>query len=201
MNVLEAIESRRSVKNFDPTHQMPETDVARLIELTKLAPSSFNMQNYRLVLVKDPALRKQVRAVAWDQAQITDASLLFILCADLNAHRKNPGRYWAHAPQPVQDILVPAMGAFYEGHPQLMRDEAMRSTALAGMTLMLAAQGLGYQSGPIVGFDPAAVAELIRLPEDHVVSFIVVVGRGTVPAWPRGERLSDAEVVIENRFA
>lgn len=154
MNVLEAIESRRSVKNFDPTHEMPETDLARLIELTKLAPSSFNMQNYRLVLVKDPALRKQVRAVAWDQAQITDASLLFILCADLNSHRKNPGRYWSHAPQPVQDILVPAMGAFYEGHPQMTRDEAMRSTALAGMTLMLAAQGLGYQSGPIVGFDP-----------------------------------------------
>ncbi|MGB3121785.1 MAG: nitroreductase family protein, partial [Verrucomicrobiales bacterium] len=98
MNVLEAIESRRSVKNFDPTHEMPETDVARLIELTKLAPSSFNMQNYRLVLVKDPALRKQVRAVAWDQAQITDASLLFILCADLNSHRKNPVRYWSHAP-------------------------------------------------------------------------------------------------------
>ncbi|MCC6881926.1 MAG: nitroreductase family protein [Verrucomicrobiales bacterium] len=150
--------------------------------------------------MKDPALRKQVRAVAWDQAQITDASLLFILCADLNSHRKNPVRYWSHAPQPVQDILVPALGAFYEGHPQMMRDEAMRSTALAGMTLMLAAQGLGYQSGPIVGFDPTAVAELIHLPEDHVISFIVVVGGGTVPPWPRGERLSDAEVVIEDRF-
>ena len=109
MQTLEAIESRRSLKHYDPDHVMPEPDLARLIELTKLAPSSFNMQNYRLVVVRDPELRKQLRAVAWDQAQVTDASVLFIMCADLEAHSNNPGRYWAHAPQEVQDILVPAL--------------------------------------------------------------------------------------------
>lgn len=47
MNITEAIEARRSVKNFDPEHIIPEEDLAELIRLTKLAPSSFNMQNYR----------------------------------------------------------------------------------------------------------------------------------------------------------
>ncbi len=143
MNTIEAIQSRRAVKHFDPAHKMPAADLARLVELAKLAPSSFNMQNYRLLLVQDAELRKEIRAVAWNQAQVTDASLLVILCADLNAHKKNPARYWSHAPKEVQDILVPALTPFYEGKPQLTRDEAMRSTGFAGMTLMLAARELG----------------------------------------------------------
>jgi nitroreductase len=200
LTALEAIESRRSVKHFDPAHRMTEEETDRLITLAKLAPTSFNMQNYRFVLVSDPELRRQIRAVAWDQAQITDASLLVILCADLTAHAKNPQRYWAHAPQEVQDILVPALTPFYEGKPTLIRDEAMRSTGFAGMTLMLAARGMGYDSCPMIGFDAEAVAKLIRLPDDHALSFILAIGKQAKPVWPRGERLPDSEVVIQDRF-
>lgn len=200
LNVLEAIETRRSIKHYDPNHRLTEAEIARLVELAKLAPSSFNMQNYRFVLVRDPELRREIRAAAWDQAQVTDASLLVVMCADLGAHAKDPVRYWRHAPKAVQDVLVPALTPFYDGKPQLIRDEAMRSTAFAGMTLMLAARGLGYDSCPMVGFDPVAVAKLIRLPEDHVVSFMIAIGKTAKPAWPRGERLSDSEVVIHDRF-
>jgi nitroreductase len=200
MTVTEAIDSRRSVKHYDPDHVMPEEDLKELIRLTKLAPSSFNMQNYRLVVVRDPALRQQIRAVAWDQAQVTDASVLFIMCADLTAHEADPKLYWGHAPQAVQDILGPALKPFYDGKPQLTRDEGIRSTALAGMTLMLAAKGMGYASCPMVGFDADAVAKLIRLPESHVLSFMIAVGKETTPAWDRGPRLPDDTVVIENHF-
>lgn len=201
MNIIEAIENRRAIKHYDPNHVMPDKDIAELVRLTKLAPSSFNMQNYRLVLVRDSELRKQVRAVAWDQAQVTDASLLVVMCGDQEAYRKDPARYWSHAPQQVQDILVPALVPFYDGKPQLARDEAIRSSALAGMTLMLAARGLGYESCPMVGFDAEAVSKLINLPEDHVISFMIAIGKPTKEAWPRGERLPDEEVVITDRFA
>jgi len=201
MTATEAIETRRSVKHFDPAHRMTDEETARLIELAKLAPSSFNMQNYRFVLVRDPELLKQIRAVAWDQTQVTDASLLVILCADLSAHSNNPQRYWAHAPQEVQDILVPALTPFYDGKPTLIRDEAMRSTGFAGMTLMLAARDMGYDSCPMIGFDAEAVAKLINLPGDHVLSFMLAIGKQAKPAWPRGERLADSEVVIHDRFS
>lgn len=200
MTVIEAIESRRAVKHYDPNHQMTDAEIARLLELAKLAPSSFNMQNYRFVVVRDVELRKQIRAVAWNQAQVTDASLLVLLCADLNAHQENPQRYWSHAPKEVQAILVPAITPFYADKPQLIRDEAMRSTGLAGMTLMLAARGLGYDSCPMVGFDADAVAKLIQLPSDHVLSFMIAIGKSTKPAWPRGQRLPDQEIIIQNRF-
>lgn len=95
---MNVIESRRSIKHYDLDHVMPEEDIARLIRLAKLAPSSFNMQNYRFLIVRDKELRQQIRDVAWGQAQVTDASLLVILCADLQAHADHPQRYWSHAP-------------------------------------------------------------------------------------------------------
>lgn len=200
MNILEAIENRRAVKHYDPSHEMTEEEISRLIGLARLAPSSFNMQNYRFVLVRDPELRKQIRAVAWDQAQVTDASLLVIMCADLKAHEKDPARYWSHAPKPVQDILVPALEGFYKDKDQLARDEGMRSSALAGMTLMLAARGMGYESCPMVGFDADAVSKLIQVPEGHAISFMIAIGKGMGDPWPRGERLPESETVITDRF-
>jgi nitroreductase len=198
MNISEAIESRRSIKHYDPDHVMPEEDLAKLLELSMLAPSSFNIQNYRFVVVRDAELRKEIRAAAWDQAQVTDASVLVVMCADLTAHEADPARYWGHAPQEVQDMIGPMIRPFYEGKPQLIRDEAMRSTALGGMTLMLAAKDLGYDSCPMVGFDPEVVSKLINLPDDHAISFMIAVGKTAKPAWPRGERIADA--VVMDRF-
>jgi len=201
MNVKETIEARRSVKHYDPDHVMPEEDLAELIRLTKLAPSSFNMQNYRILVVRDPEIRQQIRAAAWDQPQVTDASVLFILCADLTAHQENPSTYWAHAPQEVQDILGPMIQPFYEGKDTLIRDEAMRSCALAGMTLMLAAKDMGYDSCPMIGFDGEKVAELINLPQHYALSFMIPVGKQAQPGWERGDRLADERVVAYDKFA
>ena len=200
MNTRETIEARRSVKHYDPDHVMPEEDLAELIRLTKLAPSSFNMQNYRILVVRDPEIRQQIRAVAWDQAHVTDASVLFILCADLNAHLEDSKKYWGHAPQEVQDMLGPMIHTFYEGNDRLIRDEAIRSSALAGMTLMLAAKGMGYASCPMIGFDGEKVAELINLPDGYALSFMIPVGKETQPGWERGDRLPDKEVVSYDRF-
>jgi nitroreductase len=200
MNVSEAIEARRSVKHYDPYHNMPEQDLAELIRLTKLAPSSFNMQNYRILVVRDAKIRQQIRAAAWDQPQVTDASVLFIMCADLSAHLADPADYWSHAPEEVQNILGPMIKPFYEGNDTLIRDEAMRSAALAGMTLMLAAKDMGYDSCPMIGFDAAKVAELINLPENYVIGFMIPVGKQAQPGWERGDRLPDEKVVTYDRF-
>ena len=200
MNVSSAIETRRSVKHYDPTHRMTDAEIEKLMLLALLAPTAFNIQNWRFVLVQDPELRKQVRAVSWDQAQVTDASLLVVLVADLNAWQREPARYWKDAPQAVQDFLVPAIDQYYRGKPQVQRDEGMRSCGMAAMTLMLAAREMGYDSCPMDGFDFDAVARLLNLPEDHTPAMYVAIGKGTKEAWPRGGQLPMQDVVIQNRF-
>jgi nitroreductase len=83
MNVTEAITSRRAVKKFDPAHRLSAGEIEKLFSLTIQAPTAFNIQNWRFVLVQDPELRQQIRAASFDQAQVTDGSLLVVLCADL----------------------------------------------------------------------------------------------------------------------
>lgn len=200
MDVSKAIELRRSVKAFDPNHRMSEAEIDKLISLAMLSPTAFNIQNWRFVLVRDPVLRKEIRKVAWDQAQVADASLLVVLTADLKAWARKPERYWLNAPQPVQDFIVPAIGQYYEGRDQAQRDEAMRSCGIAAMSLMLAAKEAGYDSCPMDGFDFDAVGKLINLPPDHVIAMFVSIGKGVKEAWPRGGQLPKEEVVVIDRF-
>lgn len=201
MNTLEAIRARRSVKHYDASHQMTETEINDLLSLAVLAPTAFNIQNWRFVVVKDKQLRQKIREVSWDQAQVTDASLLIVLCADLKAWEKQPERYWKNAPQEVQNFILPAIDNYYRGKEQVQRDEAMRSCGIAAQTLMLAAKVMGYDSCPMDGFDFEKVGKLIALPEDHVIAMFVVIGKAVQEAMPRAGQLGLEEVVIENAFS
>jgi nitroreductase len=200
MNVSQAILERRSIKAYDPQHKMSEEEINKLMSLAMLSPTAFNIQNWRFVVVTDPALRKDIRAVSWDQVQVEDASILIVLTADLHAWNKQPERYWANAPKPVQDYLVPAIGQYYAGKEQVQRDEAMRSCGMAAMTIMLAAKEMGYDTCPMDGFDFDAVAKLLNLPDDHTPVMFVVVGKALKEAQPRGGQLKMDEVVVYNRF-
>ena len=200
MNTLVAIEKRRAVKHYDPKHRMSDEEINQLFSLAMLSPTAFNIQNWKFVLVQDPELRKEIRKVAWDQEQVTDASLLIVLCADLKAWEKDVPRKWRNAPQQVQDFILTAIDQYYRGKEQVQRDEAMRSCGIAAQTLMLAAKEMGYDSCPMDGFDFDAVAKLINLPEDHVIAMFVVVGKGTKEAWPRAGQLAKEEVLIKDHF-
>jgi len=200
MNVSTAIESRRSIKSFDIHHKMTQAEIDKLMSLAMLSPTAFNIQHWRFVVVTDPVLRQQIRAVSWNQAQVEEASLLIVITADLKAWEKQPERYWQHAPKAVSDILVPAIGQYYASNDQVQRDEAMRSSGMAAMTIMLAAKEMGYDTCPMDGFDFDAVAKLLNLPADHTPAMFVTVGKAIKEASPRGGQLVMNEVVIQNKF-
>jgi nitroreductase len=200
LDTLTAIHERRSVKHYDASFAMPDGDKRAILEHTLLSPTSFNIQNWRFVLVEDTAQRAAIQAAAWGQTQVTEASMLVLVCADLQAHAQSPERYWRNAPQAVQERLVPMIGHFYEGNAALQRDEAMRSIGIASQTMMLAAKALGYDSCPMIGFDPQKVAEIIHLPSSHVIGMMITIGKAVKPAQPRGGQLTYEEVVCLNHF-
>jgi nitroreductase len=201
MDTITAIETRRSIKNYDPSHKITEAETHKLLSLAMLSPTAFNIQHWRFLVVQDPALRQQIREVAWNQAQVTDASLLIVICADLKAWAKHPDRYWLNAPKPVQDALVPAISAYYKDNELAQRDECHRSCGIAAQTLMLAAKAMGYDSCPMDGFDFKETARLINLPADHLISMFVVIGKSIKDSWQRPGQLPMDEVVIRDRFA
>ncbi len=200
MQTFDAIRNRRAVKHFDATHSMPDNEQRTLLELAMQSPTAFNLQHWRFVVIDEPALRQSLRAIAWDQAQVTDASMLLLVCADLSSWKTQPARFWKDAPQAVQDILVPAIDGYYRDRAQTQRDEAMRSCGIAAQTIMLAAKAMGYDSCPMDGFDFDAAGKLIQLPDDHVITMMIAIGKRTQEVWPKPGQLGFDEVVIRNRF-
>lgn len=200
MDTFDAIEKRRAVKHFDPQHQMTSEEINKIISLAILSPTSYNIQNWRFVHVVDKELRKKIRAASWNQSQVTDASMLLLLCADLKAWEKNPARYWKNAPKEVQDYIVPAILKSYRDQDQFMRDEAIRSCGIAAQTIMLSVKSMGYDSCPMIGFDPKEVGNLINLPKDHMICMMITIGKAVKEAQSRGGQLPLSDVVITDHF-
>jgi nitroreductase len=200
VDTFTAIEQRRSIKAFDPSHKMSDAELEKLLSATLLAPTAFNLQHWRFVLLEDMALREQVKAAAYGQSQVSDASAVFVLCGDLLAWQKEPLQYWVNASEPVQDYLGSAIDGYYRGREQVQRDEVMRSGGLAAQTMMLTAKAMGYDSCAMDGFDFDAVAKLINLPADHAIVMMIAVGEALSPANLRGGQLSLEKVLIKNTF-
>ena len=201
MDTFDAIYQRRAIKHFDPEHKLTKEEETKILEAAIQTPTSFNIQHWRFVIIRNPALRQKIRTeFGNDQAQMTDASLLIVMTADTMAWAKEPDRYWQNAPKEVCDLLVNWMGPFHEGREWLQRDEAQRSIGLAMQTIMLSAKAMGYDSCPMIGFDIEKVAELIKLPDDHVMGPMVAIGKKTKESWPKPGQLKLNQLVFENSF-
>ncbi|MFT9386793.1 nitroreductase family protein [Acetobacter sp.] len=200
LDVASAILNRRAIKQFDPAYALPDSDMEKILDLARRMPTAFNIQNWRFVVVKDPDLRRRIRAAAWDQPQVTDASVLLVLCADLKAWEKKPGRYWENAQPDIQAVMTAAIDQYYRGREQVQRDEGMRSCGMAAGAIMLLAQSMGYGTCPMDGFDFGAVGALINLPADHEIVMFVAIGKPAAPPKPTGGVLPRAELVLNDTF-
>ncbi|MFT7414183.1 MAG: nitroreductase [Methylophagaceae bacterium] len=200
MDIKQAIVERRSVKHFDSTHEMTEAEIQELMQHAILSPTAFNIQHWRFVRVKDKDKRQQIQQASWGQVQVSEASLLLVICADLNAWEKQPERYFKDTPAEVQGILLPAIEGYYTNHHQAQRDECYRSTSIAAMNIMLMAKGMGYDSCPMDGFDFDKVAKIVNLPHDHIVTMMITIGKKKLDAKPRSGQLPLDEVFFTDSF-
>ena len=136
MEFADVVQQRCSIKTYDAEHELSDDDLKRLFDLTIRAPSSFNLQHWRFIVLRDPELRRQVEGAAWGQKQITEASVTVVIVGKLAAH-DDAARIYAETPEDVQAKLVPMIGGFYATNDQLQRDEAIRSGSLASMAMIL----------------------------------------------------------------
>jgi nitroreductase len=193
-DVITAIKSRTSANNFDPTHVMTQAEIADLVTIANEAPTSFNQQNWRTVAVASAEGKAKLKALAYGQAKVGDAAVAFILVGDKEGYKNMPRIVQplldaGYIDQAAYDGWVGGANGMYEGNTQLQHDEAIRSGALAGMTLMLAAQAAGLASCPMVGFDAAGVAKEFGLKDSELPVMLVVVGRAAEGNWGRKARL------------
>jgi nitroreductase len=199
MELLEALRSRRSVKHFDPDHSIDDGELRHLLSNVALAPTSFNMQNWHFIAVREQATKEKLCAAAYNQPQVKDAALVVVCAGDYKAHERM-ARYLRHAPDEVREKLEPMIMGFYGDNESLRVQEACRSIGLAGMAMMLVAREMGYDSCPLIGFDPAKVSDVMGLDEDHPPLLMVTIGKPLEPARPRMGLLDFEEFVSLESF-
>lgn len=194
MDFSELARSRRSIRDYDAAQPVTDADLRAIFEDVVLSPSSFNLQHWTFVVTRDPKRKRQLRDAASGQQQVEQAGAVILVCGKLDAHR-DAERIYGQSPEEIRDRLVPMIHEFYHGNAQLMRDEAIRSASLAAMSLMYAARSRGFDTGPMIGFDPAAVSRLLNLDASHIPVMMIVLGHRAAEPRPREYRRPLSEVV------
>ena len=180
-SIQHLINTRTSINHFQPNRPLQESDISLLVELATKAPTAYNMQNWHFIAVQSEAAKIQLKSAAFGQQKIVDASIAFIICGKLEAHQQlssalEPSVKANIIEQHVADAWGTQAMTAHENNDLLQRDEAIRSASLAAMSLLLAAQDMGFGSCPIGGFDAIEVSRQFALSENEIPVLIVVVG-------------------------
>lgn len=192
-SAIETIRNRISTGKFDPDFAMDREAIEDLVRLAQEAPTSFNLQNWRVVAFASPDEKARLQSAAFGQPKVAEAAVCFVFVGLLDAHGDlarllSPAVTSGSMAQGDADRFVGLAQRLYAGNAQLQRDEAIRSSSLAAATLMLGATAEGLASCPMIGFDPKAVAEVAQLGENEVPAMLVCVGAPAEGNWDRKPR-------------
>ncbi|TPG42095.1 NAD(P)H-dependent oxidoreductase [Flavobacterium pectinovorum] len=166
--LLENLNWRYATKKFDATKKISSADLNTLKEAVRLSASSYGLQPYKVVIVENPEIREQLKAAAYGQTQITDASQLFIFANDLNAGAESVDAYIKNISE-TRGVPVDALGGFADmmkGTIANLSQEAKniwtaKQTYIALGTLLSAASELKIDATPMEGFNAAAFNEIL----------------------------------------
>lgn len=209
MDVLEAIRQRRSINFFEKDKNIPEEKIKELLEIANLAPSSFNLQPWKIVLVNDPERKKLLRKCAFNQPKVEEASVVLIMVADPSALEENIEKMldsWlalGYIKEEVRETYKKMAYNLY-GEPDSLKRRlfAVKNTSLFSMNLMIAAKGLGLDTHPMDGFDEECIKREFRIPEDKSIPMLIAVGylRSDITLLPRAWRRNINDFVRYNFY-
>ncbi len=182
--LITSLKARYATKVFDNTRTVPAETLSALEASLVLTPSSFGLQPWKFIVVRDKALREKLLPHSWNQPQVVDCSHLVVFArrdttgtadierfiADISAARSIP----AEALSGYKDM----MSGFVAQHPDLA-DWAAHQVYIAMGQFLTSCAVLGVDACPMEGITPAKYDEILGLAGS---------GYSTVVACPIGYR-------------
>jgi nitroreductase len=181
--LLENLSWRYAVKKFDATKRIPDATWSTLESAVRLAPSSYGFQPWRFYVVTNPQIRQQLRAVSWNQAQITDASHLLVFCQKTTLTNTDVEHYLnviaaqrgatRESLKGFQDMLTGSIA-----NPERLPGGSVltytRSQTYIALGLFLtSAAMLGIDACPMEGFDPAGYDKVLNMSKDGYMPVVL----------------------------
>ncbi len=177
----QAIQERRATASFDGT-PIPPDDLKQILEAGLRAPSGYNMQPWRFIVVQSPEQKKRLRAASYNQGKVEEASAVIVACGDTDGWRRDldlmlelgrkggmPESYAEQARSSVPNYLSSFSSA--QMHAWLNKQ-----VMLAFTHMLLMAEVMGYDTAPMEGFEQDKVHEVLRLPLSYWVVALLAIG-------------------------
>ncbi len=200
--VLEALEFRHACKKFNAEMKIPDSELTTILECGRLSPSSFGMEPWRFLVIKDIDIRSKLREACWNQAQITDASDVIVILVKPDLPR--PGSDYVNTMFHRRDLPEEAIQAYIERYKNHLESEVeplmsyyawgSKQCYIAMANMMTAAAAAGIDSCPIEGFGKNDVESILDLENGLEVAVIVALGYRAGEQTPR-LRLDSSEVI------
>jgi nitroreductase len=183
MEAIQALKERRSINFFQAGEKISDEKLRELIEIANLAPSSFNLQPWKIIAVRDAEKKKALRRCAFNQPKVEEASVVLIIIADPKAMEDNIERVldsWiklGYMKPEAKEKSREMANNLYGGEDSFSRKIfAVKNAALFAMNLMIAAKGLGLETHPMDGFDEEAIKREFNIPADKIIPMLIAVG-------------------------
>ena len=177
----ELVRLRRATDSFTP-EPISDGDLEEILRAGLEAPSSYNLQPWRFVVVSDGSQRRKLRMAAMNQQKVEEAPVVIVACGDTLSWREDleevirfgqehgiGGDAWA---QRKRTNVTADLGS----HPNISMWVA-KQTMIAATTMMWMAEALGYDTGPMEGFDEEDVRKVLGIPTHVRVLFLLAIGR------------------------
>ncbi len=201
---LQIVAERRSTPAFDP-EPVPEEDLQAILNAALHAPSSYNLQPWRFVVVRSPEGKRKLRAACFNQTKVEEAPVVVVACGDADGWRNGDldemlrlGREGG-MPESFLEQIRGSVPAYLREHPN-MAAWLNRQVTIAFVTMMWAAESLGYDTAPMEGFDTEKVRSILKLPLSYLPVTLLAIGRARGQAKYNGGRFSRARMIFEEEF-
>jgi nitroreductase len=202
-SLSEAVEHRRATPSFDGA-PIPDADLKKILEAGLKAPSGYNMQPWRFVVVRTPEQRRRLRAASFNQAKVEEASAVIVACGDQDGWRTDLeemirlGREGGMTENYAEQASV-NIPAYLGNHPNLTA-WLNRHVMIAFTSMLWMAEVLGYDTAPMEGFEAEKVRELLRLPLSYEVVAMLAIGHLRGPDKFNGGRFSMQRIVFDGEY-
>ena len=180
-NLLQTLQWRYATKKMDPTKTVAKEKIDRILEAVRLTASSSGLQQYEMLVVTNPALREQIKAHAWNQAQVTESSHLLVFAAwdTYTAERINAMFDLVNAERGIRNEGWEAyrqqlLSTYPQRDAETNFEHAARQAYIGLGSALIAAAEEKVDATPMEGFDPAKVDEILKLRERGLRSVILL---------------------------
>ncbi len=200
----QAIAERRASPSFDGS-PIPDADLAKILQAGLQAPSGYNLQPWRFIVVRSPEQKKRLRAASYNQAKVEEASAMIVACGDADGWRSGDldemlrlGRQGG-MPENYAEQAKSTIPNYLSNHPNIPL-WLNRQVMLAFTHMLLMAEVLGYDTAPMEGFEEDKVHEVLKLPLSYSVVALLGIGHLQGPDKFYGERFNMARTVFAEEF-